>query len=250
MEYDKIKDKFAKLIDSFPLFRKLFYLCLDFLLLRQWYVKKEIKKYFPKNKQIDFYDAGAGFGQYSWFILKNWKNAQVHAIDSFSRYIKGTKKFSSQQADLVEYIPNKKFDLIIAIDILEHIEEDEKVLNNFRKVLKEHGKLIISSPSNYDESAKFTAEHVRAGYSKKEIITKLNAAGFKIRSFRHSYGKFGHIAWLLTMKFPLSLLEKNKLYFAILPFYYLFSYPISAVLMFCDLNYRNKIGTGVFIVAE
>lgn len=259
MLYDIIKDKFAGLIDKFPLFRKLFYTLLNMLLLRQRYVKREIKKYFPKNKPIHFYDAGAGFGQYSYFILKNWKRAKVHAVDlkndyvvSFSQYVKHIKykNFSAQQADLISYIPDDRFDLIIAIDILEHIEDDVQVLKNFRQVLDKGGKLIISSPSSFDESAKFTEEHVRSGYSKEEIISKLESAGFKIVSFEYSYGKWGHLAWLLSMKYPMSILGKSKLFLLLLPIYYLLFYPLSALLMLLDVNMKNKTGTGVVVVAE
>ena len=259
MQYDKVKDKFAVLIDKFPVLRKLFYLLLDILLLRQWYVKREIKKHFSKEKSLRFYDAGAGFGQYSYFILKHFKKAKVNAVDlktdymdSFANYAKkiGWQNFKIQQVDLVNYTPKENFDLIIAIDILEHIENDEQVLQNFRKVLAQGGKLIISSPSNFDESAKFTAEHVRPGYSKEEICSKLERAGFKIRSFEYSYGKFGHIAWLFSMKYPMSMLGISKLFFLLLPFYYLLFYPLSALLMLCDLNMKNKIGTGVIVVAE
>lgn len=259
MQYDKIKDKFAKLIDLFPVFRKLFYLVLDLLLLRQWYVKKAIKKHFPQDKKICFYDAGAGFGQYSYFILKYFRKAKVQAVDlktdymdSFARYAKlvDWQDFTAQQADLVDYIPKGKFDLIIAIDILEHIEQDEKVLQNFRQVLDSSGKLIISSPSTFDESAKFVAEHVRPGYDKDEIIDKLKNAGFKIVSFDYSYGKFGHLAWLLTMKYPMSLLGISKIFFLLLPFYYLVFYPISALFMWLDMMIKNKVGTGVIVVAE
>ncbi len=259
MQYDKIKDKFAGLIDRFPLFRRLFYLLLDMLLLRQWYVKREIKKYFSKNQSIRFYDAGAGFGQYSYFILKYFKRAKVHAVDlktdymdSFSQYAvkHGWQDFTVQQADLTAYIPKDKFDLILAIDIMEHIENDEQVLRNFRKVLTEGGKLIISSPSTFDESAKFTEEHVRPGYSKEEIISKLENAGFKIDLFDYSYGKCGHIAWLLSMKYPMSMLGISKLFFLLLPIYYLLFYPLSALFMLCDLNMKNKAGTGVVVVAE
>jgi 2-polyprenyl-3-methyl-5-hydroxy-6-metoxy-1,4-benzoquinol methylase len=259
MQYDKIKDKFAGLIDKFPFIRKLFYLLLDMLLLRQWYVKKEIKKFFPKDKPIRFYDAGAGFGQYSYFILKHFKKAKVHAVDlktdymnSFARYAAkhGWTDFTAQQADLTAYVPKDKFSLILAIDILEHIENDEQVLRNFHQVLTEGGKLIISSPSTFDGSAEFTEEHVRLGYSKNEIISKLEKAGFRIKSFKYSYGKWGHIAWLLTMKCPMRLLEISKLFFLLLPFYYLLFYPISALFMLCDLNMKNKTGTGVIVVAE
>ncbi len=259
MHYDIIKDKFAVLIDRVPAFRKLFYLLLDLLLLRQWYVKKEIKRYFVKDKELRFYDAGAGFGQYSYYILKHFRKAKVHAVDlktnymdSFAHYAHrvGWQDFTVQQADLVDYVPNDKFNLIFAIDILEHIEDDVQVLKNFRQVLDTGGKLIISSPSTFDESAKFVEEHVRPGYDKDEIISKLENAGFNIVSFEFSYGKFGHLAWLLIMKYPMSLLGISKLFFLLLPFYYLVFYPISALLMCLDVKQNNKTGTGVIVVAE
>ena len=259
MQYDNVKDKFAVAIDKFPVFRKLFYFLLDMLLLRQWYVKREIKKYFSAKKQLRFYDAGAGFGQYSYFILKHFKKAKVHAVDlktdymdSFADYAKkvGWQNFTIQQADLVDYTPKEKFDLIIAIDILEHIEDDEQVLRNFRKVLDKNGKLIISSPSNFDESAKFTAEHVRPGYSKEDICSKLERAGFNIRSFTYSYGKFGHIYWKLALKIPLSLISKFKILAIFLPIYYILIYPIAFGFMLLDYYNKNEIGTGVIVVAE
>ena len=259
MQYDKVKDKFAVAIDRFPVFRKLFYLLLDMLLLRQLYVKREIKKYFSTGKPLRFYDAGAGFGQYSYFILKHFKKAKVHAVDlktdymdSFANYANeaGWQDFTTQQADLVNYTPNENFDLIIAIDILEHIKDDEQVLQNFRKVLVKGGKLIISSPSNFDESAKFTAEHVRPGYSKKDICSKLENAGFKIKSFEYSYGKFGHIYWKLALKIPLSLISKSKVFALFIPIYYIFFYPFAFGFMLLDYYTKNKIGTGVIVVAE
>jgi len=259
MQYDKIKDKFAGLIDRFPFLRKLFYTSLDMLLLRQQYVKREIKKFFPKDKPIRFYDAGAGFGQYSYFILKHFNKARVHAVDlktdymdSFARYAAkhNWQDFTAQQADLTAYVPKDKFDLILAIDIMEHIENDVQVLRNFRKVLDKNGKLIISSPSNFDGSAKFTEEHFRPGYSKEQIISKLEKAGFKVVSFDYSYGKWGHLAWLLSMKYPMSMLGISKLFFLLLPFYYLLFYPLSALFVLCDLNMKNKTGTGVIMVAE
>jgi len=242
-----------------PALRKLFYTALNLLFLRQWYVKKTIKKYFPKDKPIRFYDAGAGFGQYSYFVLKYFRKAEVLAVDlktdyltSFSNYAKslGWQKLTVQKADLTEFIPAGKYDLIIAIDILEHIEQDEKVLRNFQQVLDKGGKLIISSPSTFDESAKFVAEHVRPGYDREEINSKLQNAGFRVIAFDYSYGKSGHIAWLLTMKFPMSLLGISQFFFFLLPIYYLIFYPFSALLMWFDLIIKNKTGTGIVVGDE
>ena len=173
-------------------------------------------------------------------------------MDSFVQYAKleGWQDFTAQQADLVDYVPNDKFDLIVAIDILEHIKDDIQVLKNFRQVLDDGGKLIISSPSTFDESAKFVEEHVRPGYDKDEIILKLENAGFRIVSFDFSYGRLGHLAWLLTMKYPMSLLGISKLFFILLPIYYLVFYPVSALFMCIDVRVKNKTGTGVIVVAE
>ncbi len=259
MQYDTVKDKLATLIDNIPVFRRLFYLLLDMLLLRQWYVKGKIKKNFAKGKHMRFYDAGAGFGQYSYFVKKYFDHAHIHAVDLKTDYIESLSRFlhrdpkidfTAQQEDLTDYIPKERFDLIIAIDILEHIEDDVQVLSNFRKILENGGRLIISSPSNLDESAYFTEEHVRAGYSKDDICSKLETAGFRIRSIEYSYGKFGRIYWKLALKIPLTLISKSKYLSIILPLYYLIFYPISFLFMLLDYYRKNKLGTGLIVVAE
>ncbi|MDY6916263.1 MAG: class I SAM-dependent methyltransferase [Candidatus Cloacimonadota bacterium] len=259
MHYDSIKDKFAAVIERSAFLRKLFYLALDMLFLRQWYIKREIKRNFPKNKKLCFYDAGAGFGQYSWFVLQNWSAAQVHAVDLKTNYMDSFVKFASKyfptkisarQADLTAYVPEQQYDLVVASDILEHIADDRQVLINFRKALKPGGKLIISTPSNFDESAKFVAEHVRPGYSKEELTEKLQTAGFKVKNFTYSYGFWGHLYWILCLKLPLSLVQKFKPFLVLLPFYYLPVYPVGALFMQLDMLKDNKQGTGIIVVAE
>ena len=259
MKYDSVKDKIAWYIGIFPFLRKILYIILDFQLLRQWYVKAKIKKYFPTQKKIKYYDAGSGMCQYSYHILKKYEKSEVFAVDIKDDYISsfhyfasklGFKNFHYQCADLQEFVPQKKYDLITAIDILEHIEDDKQVLTNFKKALNPGGKLIISAPSNFDESAKFIEEHFRPGYSKEDIISKLSSAGFKIISFQYMYGFFGHIYWNLVMKFPLSQINKNKLFMLVLPIYYLFVYPIAFVMMGLDYISHVKKGTGVLVVAE
>ncbi|HNW99922.1 MAG TPA: methyltransferase domain-containing protein [Candidatus Cloacimonadota bacterium] len=259
MKYDVIKDKLAFLIDLVPSVRVLFYKLLHMLFLREWYIQAKIKKYFPPSFPIRFYDAGAGFGQYSYFILKHWNQARVLAVDlktdymdSFKVYAedRGWEQFKCRQADLQDYVPKGKYDLILAVDILEHIEDDVQVMKNFREALSTGGKLIISSPSNLDKAAEFTEEHVRAGYSKADIISKLESAGFKIVSFEYSYGFWGHLYWLLALKTPMNILKKSMLLFPLLIPYYLVTYPLSHVFMHLDMKAGNTKGTGIIVVAE
>ncbi len=258
MEYDVIKDKVFTLIKKNSIMRRFFYFALDVLLLRQSHVKRAINKFFHRKDIISMYDGGAGFCQYSDYVLNNWEKSQIFALDlktnymeSYSEYLKKKReRFQYVGGDLTEYQPDRKFDLIVAIDILEHIEDDIIVLKNFQACLKNKGKLIISTPSNFDESAKFVAEHVRPGYSKEEIITKLEKTGFSIVDFKYTYGFWGHLNWLLMMKFPLSLLSKCKIIGVFLPFYYLLVLPLSTVYKKIDLIIENKIGTGILVVAE
>lgn len=259
MQYDPIKNTFMILIRKLPCLRKVFFLLLDLLFLRQWYVKKQIRSLLKKNSELRFFDAGAGFCQYSDYILASYRNSTVLALDLKVDYLKEYAFYAEHRysdrffwicADLVDYIPSDRFNLIAAIDILEHIENDVKVLENFYQCLAEGGKLIISTPSNLDETARFTAEHVRPGYSKHEIIDKLQDAGFKISSFSYSYGIWGKMSWKLSIKFPLIILSYSKILLLALPIYYICLYPLIYLLMIIDINTNNEKGNGIILVAE
>lgn len=261
MKYDIVKDKIAFLISLFPILRKIFYKVLNCLILRQQYVFKLIKDIYPdKETKFKMYDAGGGYLQYTDYVLTNYTKAQVFAvdikddyIDEYSHFIRNNSKnnrFDHYCADLQTFTPKGNYDLIIAIDIMEHIEDDRSVLDNFHKVLNDNGKLIISTPSTFDEAAAFTEEHVRPGYDKEDLIEKLNTAGFKVDKFKYTYGKYGARYWKLAMKTPLTLLQKSKLFFLFLPIYFLFSYPIIGILMKLDQKRDNKIGNGLLVVAS
>jgi hypothetical protein len=51
------------------------------------------------------------------------------------------------------------------------------------------------------------------------------------------------------MKYPIQLLGASKLFFILLPFYYLVTFPISIVLNFFDLSMTHKSGTGLIVKA-
>ena len=69
------------------------------------------------------------------------------------------------------------------LNVLEHIEDDEKALNEAYKLLNHEGILIIEVPAVkflYDEYDKKLLHYRR--YSSKEIKDKILNAGFKIQS--------------------------------------------------------------------
>jgi len=256
MEYDPVKNHLAKWIELFPVLRIGMYKVLDIVLLRQRYVQREIKNLLGKNVDFSLYDAGAGFCQYSHYVLQNWPNSIAFASDLKTDYLQGyaifaedrfRNRFSFRGADLQHYAPKTQYNLALAIDILEHIPDDMAALKNFYNALSPNGYLIISTPSDTDEAAKFTAEHVRPGYKKTELETKLKESGFRIVKSTWTYGLFGHLAWLLMMKYPLKLAGKALI--LLLP-YYILVYPLAEILMRLDLKLPKTSGTGILIVAQ
>ncbi len=258
MHYDPLKDRISELINIFPMLRRVFYIMMDLTLLRQSYVKRAMRKYMAESQVRDMYDAGAGYCQYSWYVLKHWPCSRVHASDlkkdfleNFHHFLPDTLKarFTFRSADLQSYIPHGTYDLITAVDILEHIPDDIAVMRNFHSVLKENGILIISTPSDTDEAARFTEEHVRPGYNKAELEDKLRGAGFRIVDSIYSYGKWGSMAWRILIKKPMQMISGKKFMLIAMPIYLMFVYPIAFVLMRLDMISHNSVGTGLIVVA-
>jgi ubiquinone/menaquinone biosynthesis C-methylase UbiE len=267
MKYEKIKSKIDRLIKGRNFLRKLFYAGLNLVLLRAWHVRREIKNFFKsRDGQINVLDAGCGFGQYSYFIAKKFRNSNVIGVDINEERIKGSEKFAREEgienlkfdiADLENLNYEEIFDLILAVDVLEHIENDVKVLKNFYRALKKDGLLIISTPSSFggsdvhsDEDASFIEEHIRHGYSQDEIKSKLEEAGFEDITSKYTYGKFGSLSWKLMIKFPILLLGKSFIFVVLLPLYYLFVLMPGFSLMWLDGKVENKSGTGLLVKAR
>jgi len=282
MRYDFIKSQINKYIATNRFLRKLFYLFLDLLILRQWYVKKYIHKYF--SDKSTFYDAGAGFCQYSDFVLSHYKYSNVFATDLKDDFLQSYQKslgkipfpsgqgwtrsgrgrgknhkqqhkqarFKYQSLDLAtkENILSDPVDFIICIDTLEHIDDDTQVIQNFYNILKPNGYLLLSTPSNFDESAKFAAEHVRDGYALSDLIAKVQNTGLVVVETEYSYGFWGQIYWNLVMKVSITLLNISKWFILILPIYLLIVLPLSIICMLIDFYSKNKQGNGILLIAQ
>jgi len=268
MQYDPIKRNLARFINGSPLLRKVFYFTLELLLLRTWHVKRRLRVIsglLPENASV--LDAGCGFGQYTWRMGRMNRNWVIRGVDIDGRHVAECRKFfastslsqrtSFDRLDL-RLLDNKEtFDLVLAVDVMEHIDEDIKVLKNFYNALKNNGYLIISTPSDkggsdvHDENDRsFIDEHVRNGYGKDELREKLSAAGFRNVSAVYTYGKPGHISWLLSMKYPVKLLNISRLFFPVLPVYYLIVYPFAFILNIFDIHMIHKTGTGLLVTAN
>jgi SAM-dependent methyltransferase len=268
MQYEPIKRSLGRFFSG-PLFlRKTLYFLLDLLLLRTWHVKKALRRViglFPHDAFV--LDAGSGFGQYTWRMSRmnrQWKikaidinKEQIEECDAFFRRAGLSDRVSFITEDLTTLKDIAIYDIILSVDVMEHIEEDVAVFQNFYNSLKNNGILLISTPSDKggsdvhsDKEESFIDEHVRDGYSIEDITKKLSAAGFINIEVSYTYGKPGNISWRLSMNYPIRMLNTSYLFFILLPFYYLIVFPVSIILNIFDLYLTHKTGTGLLVTAR
>jgi len=268
MQYEPIKRSLGRFFAGSLFLRKTLYFLLDLLLLRTWHVKKALRKIasqYPGNASV--LDAGSGFGQYSWRMSKMNSAWKIKAVDINNEQIDDCNRFftktglsdrvSFHNCDIIALSDINNYDIILSVDVMEHIVEDELVFQNFFMALRENGILIISTPSDRggsdvhnDNEKSFIDEHVRDGYSIDDITRKLSQAGFRNIEAHYTYGKPGSISWRLSMKYPVKMLNVSYFFFIILPFYYLIFFPLSIILNIFDLLLTHKSGTGLLVTAR
>ncbi|MDQ3072173.1 MAG: class I SAM-dependent methyltransferase [Bacteroidota bacterium] len=266
MEYDPIKNRLGGFFNRSPWLRKFFYRLLDLLLLRTWHVHKDLRQWMNAHKEPAYMlDAGSGFGQYSYYLARKKKNLRILAVDVKEDQVLDCNRFfheigydnvTFRVEDLVQYRENEVFDLVVSVDVMEHILEDEAVFRNFHASMKPGALLIINTPSDQGGSdvkeageSSFIGEHVRDGYNMKDIEDKLRRAGFSRVEPRYTYGTPGKISWKLSMKYPMLMLNAWIGFIVLLPFYYIIVFPFCLVLNALDVSGDHTTGTGLVVKA-
>jgi 2-polyprenyl-3-methyl-5-hydroxy-6-metoxy-1,4-benzoquinol methylase len=98
--------------------------------------------------------------------------------------------------DMENHVFHKKFDIIIAGDVLEHVNNQGLFLNNIHLHLADHGKLVITTPNAkwltviFKPNSTHTLWHDRFTL---EYILHLN--GFKVTNFAYYYGNKKYYSW-------------------------------------------------------
>jgi SAM-dependent methyltransferase len=267
MRYEPVKKRLGSFFGKSSLLRKVFYKLLDLLLLRAWHIHKELKAWAKDklDKHIHILDAGAGFGQHTYFLANMSPKWSVLAVDVkqddvcecnhfFHQSEKNNVLFRTE--DLTRFQQPGTFDLILSVDVMEYIKEDCKVLKNFYHSLKEDGLLLLTVPSDKGGSdvykpgdKSFIEEHIRTGYSTAEMKQKLKKAGFRKVDIKYTYGTPGNRSWRLSLKYPMLMVGTSKYMFTMLPFYYLLIFPVCYLLNYLDVTHEHKTGTSILVKA-
>ncbi len=172
---------------------------------------RRIKSFSPNS----ILDAGSGIGYYSQELNKIYPKASVYGIDidkyklEFCKNIvkdKRLKNISFNYKNLeTDNLTVNQYDLIVNIDVLEHVENYGVILKKFYSALTKNGYLYIHTPqvgqqrilkkyfSNWHHE-----EHVREGFDKQDMARLLENIGFSSIEIHEGFGLFGKIAWELN----------------------------------------------------
>jgi ubiquinone/menaquinone biosynthesis C-methylase UbiE len=148
---------------------------------RKYIIDQQLKKYLNKNNS-KILNIGCGTGG---MITLLEKHGLVTNVDVSNEAIKFARRMGFK--NLLKYdgkkLPFKdsSFDLVVATDVLEHIDNDDGALKEWARVLKKDGILLITVPaykwlwSNHDESL----HHFRR-YTAHELAVKINRTRLNI----------------------------------------------------------------------
>jgi len=167
-------------------------------------IKSLVKKYVSEQitKKTKFLEIGCGTG----YVLKGLSEFSFLELEGAEIYLNGLKYARTRlpginliQLDATKLPFKNEFSAIGAFDVLEHISEDELVIEKIYDALKIGCYFFISVPqfmwmwSRTDDYAC----HKRR-YNKKELLKKLRAKGFKIE----------YVTSFMFTLFPLMILSR------------------------------------------
>jgi len=223
--------------------------------LRSMYFEEIISKALGNKKINLILDAGSGIGIYAIWLAKKYPRARVIGGEIDKEKILFSSEYSTKlniknlefkYLNVVSPVKKGgKYDLIVNIDVLEHIDNYEQVLRNFSKQIASKGYLFIHTPQPNQKRIFKSLEHwahedhVHEGYTPEDLSEQLKKLGFKIRTIRETFGFFGKLSWELN---HLSL--KYGFVFAGLV------YPMLYLIARVDLLSSNKEGLGTAILAQ
>lgn len=222
--------------------------------IRSLYFKKILNSYFFKKNPKRILDAGCGIGIYSLLLGKMFVKAKVTGGDIDKYKLQSCKNIAKElkiknvgfeYLNITQESDKTIYDLVVCIDVLEHIHDYELVLKNFSKLLKSGGYLYVHVPQP-NQKRIFPSlqdwhheDHAHEGIAKNVLENTLKKLGFKTIKSKETFGLFGKLAWELN---HISL-SKSFFIAGII-------YPLLYIIAKIDLWQKNKNGLGVAVLSQ
>jgi SAM-dependent methyltransferase len=143
-----------------------------------------LDQYFPTAGS--FLEVGAGTGHVARALRRHRPGMKLSAVEPFRAGLEVAAARGGDveliQADALQLPYSAEFDVVGAFDVIEHIENDQRVLREMASAVVPGGGVVITVPQHrflwgpFDEYA----HHCRR-YTRRELVDRLKAAGLNVR---------------------------------------------------------------------
>lgn len=188
-------------------------------------ILEKINQMFPKKGRL--LDVGCATGAFIELALKDgWDVIGIEPSKWASKIAKEQYGLPVQQGTINSLkIKNQNFDVVVCLDVIEHVNSPRNLLAEINKVLKPNGLLCIVTPDKASKIASLLGEkwwHVRSDhifyFTEKTINLLLASENFKILT-KSRYGwTFSFDYWLSRFKNNIPLLYEIGIFMKKLPF--------------------------------
>ena len=164
-------------------------------------------------------DLGCGGGRHAFEAMR--RGARVVALDYSAAELKDVGAVSAAMIEAGDItvdawagvvngdaldvpFPDNRFDRIIASEVLEHIWDDERAIEELVRVLRPGGRLAVTVPTRWPERVNWALDdkyhdtpggHVRI-FRQHELEQKLERAGTYLRGSHHAHALHSPYWWL------------------------------------------------------
>ena len=168
---------------------------------RRQVVAELIRRKVPLPKVAKLLEIGCGTG-HNLPMLGEFGQVEALEVDPIARGM-AEKRLGrtvlSSPLPALEGVPDDTYDMVAALDVVEHIPDDKAALEGISRVLKPGGKLLMTVQAHqWMWSAHDVVNHHQRRYSKRDFKRLVNESPLKLES----------IGYLNSLLFPLAMAQR------------------------------------------
>jgi len=206
-------------------------------------------------------DVGCGGGRHAFLLARSYPAAAITGIDVDAEALAAAERRNTVPSpdrvsfvlrDASDNVPGRDYDLILCIDVMEHIFNDRRFLRNVAAALRDGGAFFLHTPAleqrRYfgvtEDDARYAGGtefgHVHRGYGADELTDMVSEVGLTVTDAWSTFA--APAAWLSDLDYILA--RRRLLPLRLVPFF--------GSLIFGAYEKRRppKNGRGVAIIAR
>lgn len=178
-----------------------------------------LKKELNSKKRLSILEIGCGNGIIAFELLSDNLNFEYLGLDNNVENIRNAKRlldkynvdnisFTCLNVENLNVINfNKKFDIILLIDVIEHIGDPGELLQKIIRQFNKSGKIIISVPTQlypivFGKAFHEKVGHLVDGYSLNILDKMMNKTGCEQITCGYNTGLFSNVGCALFYRIP------------------------------------------------